>query len=68
MTDQETDLDLQVVDVNVVNDAEDMHRRELKLKEMFADAPAELKGIIEEAKKEPIEDLIELKKSDHSEE
>lgn len=61
MTDQETDLDLQVVDAEVVSEAEEMHRREVKLKEMFADAPAELQGIIDEAKNENIEDLIDLK-------
>lgn len=58
MTIQEEDLDLQVVDGESVAEEKARHIRELRLREMFADAPEELKNIVEEAKKEPIEDLI----------
>ncbi len=64
MTIQEEDLSLQVADHESVEEEKARHIRELRLKEMFADAPKELQGIIDEAKAEPIEDLEALKPHD----
>ena len=53
---------MEVIDGESMQEEKAKHIRELKLKEMFADAPTELKNIVEEAKKEPIEDLLHTKK------
>ncbi len=56
--DDDQGVDLSVIDGETVEQEKARHLRELKLRQLFADAPEELKGVIDEAKKEPIEDLI----------
>ncbi len=56
--DQNKEFDFQVVDEKTLKEEKEKYAREVKLHEMFADAPDELKNIVEEAKKEPMDDLI----------
>lgn len=58
MTQQDPQLDFNIVDEETLRTEKEKYARELKLHEMFADAPEELKNIVEEARKDPIDDLI----------
>lgn len=62
MTQQDKEFDFEVVDQTTLQEDKEKYIRELKLQEMFADAPDELKKVVDEAKKEPIDDLIHLSK------
>lgn len=54
------ELEFDIVDEWTLQEEKEKYTRELKLEEMFADAPDELKSLIDEAKKDPIEDLINV--------
>ena len=58
MTQQDPQIDFNIVDEETLQTEKEKYIRELKLHEMFADAPEELKNIVDEAKKEPMDDLI----------
>lgn len=66
MSDQR-EIDFEITDQEGVQSEKEQYIRELKLQEMFADAPEELKNIVEEAKKDPIDDLIYAPGRDHEE-
>lgn len=55
---QDKEFDFDIVDGSTLQEEKEKYTRELKLEEMFADAPEELKKIVEEAKTDPIDDLI----------
>lgn len=57
MTD-DREINFEITDEEGVQREKDQYIRELKLQEMFENAPDELKNIIEEAKSEPMDDLI----------
>jgi|GEM_PF-5134027 len=68
MTQQDPHIDFNIVDEDTAKAEKERFIRELKLKELFADAPEELKGIIDEAKAEPMDDLIYQKPTASEEE
>lgn len=60
----EPQIDFEVTDAEGVQSEKEKYIRELKLQEMFENAPDELKNIVEEAKNEPMDDLIYQKPLD----
>ena len=64
MTQQDPQIDFNIVDESTLQSEKEKYIRELKLQEMFENAPDELKGIVEEAKAEPMDDLIYQKPID----
>lgn len=64
MTQQDPQIDFNIVDAETVQSEKEKYIRELKLQEMFENAPDELKNIVEEAKTEPMDDLIYQKPQD----
>ena len=58
MTQQDPQIDFNIVDEETLQTEKEKYIRELKLQEMFENAPEELKNIVEEAKNEPMDDLI----------
>ena len=65
MTQQDPQIDFNIVDEETLQTEKEKYIRELKLQEMFENAPEELKNIVEEAKNEPMDDLIYQKPSEH---
>lgn len=55
---QDPQFDFALTDEEGVRAEKEKYMRELKLQELFADAPEELKGIVDEAKADPIDDLL----------
>ena len=64
MTQQDPQIDFNIVDEETLATEKEKYIRELKLQEMFENAPDELKHIIDEAKAEPMDDLIYQKPAD----